>query len=310
MLRRSLLALLLMAAASGVLYRVGFVQPSPGDPAACAGLPSGETRATCFEQVLLSSGSLDRVWPRFVDVVSEDASLHDDCHLATHRAGKQLAVSVPVTVDLLREFAFPLCSWGLGHGLFEGFARLETSPADWFAAAEVCRGFLSGADGVGALCGDGYGHAVWMASEDFRDAVDGCSRLDDGPLAEACVGGVMMQRFRPADRSGVASSSGVAPGDVLAVCEESRFAGEWFVPGCLSGAGYVLVQDVIEDASASGASLESLSEGFAVLSDLCAASIDRDLCVASLTANLPAGFSFDSSTGSLCRVVMATRRCA
>lgn len=308
MLRRSLLALLLVVAAFGVLYRVGFVHPSLVDPTACVDLPSGETRAACFEQVLLASESLDRVWPRFVDVISEDASLHDDCHLATHRAGKRLAVSVPVTVGLLREFALPLCSWGLGHGLFEGFASLETSPADWFAAAEVCRGFLSEAVGVGALCGDGYGHALWMASEKFEDAVVGCSRLDAGPLSEACVGGVMMQRFRPADRSGSVSGSGVVPTAVLAVCDVGEFPDGWFVSGCLSGAGYVLVQDTIEDSSAAGASFESLSGRFGSLVDVCAVSADRDVCVSSLVSNLPAVFSVDAQ-GVLCRVAAETRRC-
>jgi len=307
--RRLLLAVLVSVCAVAV-YVAGSSGSAVGDPGDCVGVSPGGARAACFERVLLSAASFEDVWPRFVEVVSENPSLHDDCHLATHRVGKRLAASAALTRDRLREFAVPLCSWGLGHGLFEGFSSLPATPSDWFEVATVCREFLSGGSGVAALCADGYGHAVWMASEDMPVAVQGCAGLGDVSLMESCVGGVLMQRFRPADRSGVGSSSGAAPGDVLAVCEETRFAGEWFVPGCLLGAGYVLVQDVIEDASASGASLESLSEGFSVLSDLCAASVDRELCVGSLTANLPTGFSFDSSTGSLCREVEATRRCA
>jgi hypothetical protein len=285
----------------------------------CLSLPAGKARADCLERSLLAADArsgFDAAWSRFEVEVVADPGLHDDCHLAAHRVGYRIVDSTEETVSLLKRFPEPICSWGLGHGVLEGFSRISASPGDWARVGEVCREFLASGGGPSALCGDGFGHALWDLLPEFGAAVRGCASLEEASIAEACVGGVMMQRFRPADRGGAGSGSGSDASAVLEVCADTGLGSyEWFLPGCLAGAGYVLLYDAVVDHHAAGDTVEELSVAFAGLESRCDAfavtfpDVSRvaDLCVGSLLANLPG--SLVSERQLLCAGLAVPSRC-
>jgi hypothetical protein len=263
--------LLLTAVAVGLLV---FVTQRPGVEVAegfaaerVRGCVDGGHRvdvSRCLRDGLLLADELGRLREGVDELsrlVTADPGLHDACHFAAHQAGRQVALRRGDVPSLLAEYPDMLCSWGFGHGLLEGFAKAERSGSEWQEAAAACDRF-TGLPGElsapWALCADGFGHAVWDASREFGAAIAGCGLLGSPGGLEACVGGVLMQRFRPADRDkGTPAASGLAPEQVVAVCGpelDAALASAGLLDragavraGCAAGVGYVLAMDVLAD---------------------------------------------------------------
>ena len=220
--RRLLLSVVLLSA---VAVWVGVLRSAPSVRSVrpCVEVPAGPARAGCIEEVLLTadrSGSLLESHDELLGFVAADPTLHDDCHLALHRVGLAVVDDADEVPELLARLRSPLCSWGLGHGLFEGFGALETSPTQWQALAAACTEMARTAD-TGALCGDGFGHALWDVLTDQHTAMLGCETLEGDQLQIACAGGVMMQQLRPADGSRAVRRD-LPPDEVLARCVDQE----------------------------------------------------------------------------------------
>ncbi len=322
--RRTLLRLALPAVLLAVVVSVFALRSRPVEVAlaSCVGLAPGEARAACITTSLLAADDDDRLLEHhdeLLDMVAATPALHDDCHLALHRVGIMVVDSpgeVPALLDGLRS---PLCAWGLGHGIFEGFGGLPATPTQWRAVAEVCESFLADGAPVGALCGDGFGHALWDATGSQRPSVDGCASLRGVALQSSCVGGVMMQQLRPADGSR-APRRDLPADEVLALClDDPAVIEAWFIDGCLAGAGYVLVQALVEDRFAASGSLDDAGQGLVLADAACRALPARgaagatwpEICFASLVANFSSALrSPDGSFRELCARLDRPERCA
>ena len=326
MTRRPLLLVALVVAllAASLAVVVLVLRPRPAEVAlgSCVRLAPGEVRATCIVSSMLAADAVGHLLERheeLLGMVALEPSLHDDCHLALHRVGITVVDSPDEVPGLLSGLRSPLCAWGLGHGLFEGFGSFDALPAQWRSLAAVCESFLAEGATVAALCGDGFGHALWDATLSQRSSMDGCASLQGVSLQSSCAGGVMMQQLRPADGSR-APRRDLPANEVLALCTgDPAMKQGWFIGGCLSGAGYVLVQNLVEDSFAASGSLKDAAEGLLLADAACRALPSRvfdgvtlpDLCFASLVSNFsPVLRSPDGSFRELCARLEHPERCS
>ena len=254
--------------------------------------------AGCLRDVLVradSLGSLPAARRALADLVLRRPSLHNSCHLAEHETGERVLDGPGEAPDLVSANLDNVCSWGFGHGVLETFGAMQPSATQWRDVLDVCR--KSRGTEVYALCADGVGHAAWDATKSLPGAAARCEELLDAAAVNACAGGVLMQQFRPAERSG--GSSPPLP-DLRAFCDRS-WPSELSRSGCAAGLGYVLAMGLIGDPVAASlgpdpstepsAQLQAartgapgLQESFGVCSSL---RVDADECTLTLIQHLP-----------------------
>lgn len=227
------------------------LQPCLGDTG--GELATDVATAACLRDVLVRADRLDSLTAArraLAELVVARPSLHNSCHLAEHEAGERVLDTPDEAADLLTANLDNVCSWGFGHGVLETFGAMRPSAPQWRRVIDACRA-TRGTE-VYALCADGIGHAAWDDTTSLTGAAQRCRELRDAAAENACAGGVLMQRFRPAERSG--GTSPALP-DLTGFCDRS-----WPSPtsraGCAAGLGYVLAMGLVGDPVA-----EALGDG-------------------------------------------------
>ncbi len=218
----------------------------------CPGVSSDEAlndaaTADCLRDVLVRADrlrSLTSARHALGELVVQQPSLHNSCHLAEHQAGELVLDDPGEAAGLLAKNAENVCSWGFGHGVLETFGKMNPSRQQWANTIKTCQELLG--QETYALCADGLGHAAWDDAKTIPGAARRCEEIAEPAAVNACAGGVLMQRFRPAERRGAPSPT--LP-ELKGFCDEQwpTSASPASLTGCAAGLGYVVAMGLVGD---------------------------------------------------------------
>lgn len=209
--------------------------------------PNDAATAECLRDVLARAdrlGSLTSARHALGELVRLQPALHNSCHLAEHQAGELVLDDPGEAANLLAENSANVCSWGFGHGVLETFGKMNPSRQQWADTIKTCQELVG--QETYALCADGLGHAAWDDAKTIPGAARRCEEIAEPAAVNACAGGVLMQRFRPAERRGAPSPT--LP-ELKGFCDVQwpASASPASVTGCAAGLGYVVAMGLVGD---------------------------------------------------------------
>lgn len=154
------------------------------------------------------------------------------CHDVAHQLGEyemeRLAYDVPTMMETMP--ALP-CTSGVLHGALIAWGETRPDPKSRDTVAGMCRDLAHGLthpdssvpyhdfEGMQVDCADGYGHAMWEASDDDpAEALEYCRALADDELIYYCALGVGMQG---------AEATPVGPGPVVTLDQARVEVAAW-----------------------------------------------------------------------------------
>lgn len=132
-------------------------------------------------------------FPAFIDALANGGIL---CHEAAHEtSAKAIAAGEDPVAWLSLVAQRDVCLGGLLHGVFDNYIPAtisnEAAVRDIMEVCETLSGLFA------STCADGAGHGIYQATHDTDAAIDMCLWFTSDSLRGSCVGGVVMQMFRP-----------------------------------------------------------------------------------------------------------------
>lgn len=113
-----------------------------------------------------------------------------ECHTVAHAIGVAAVRAKSSSLLALQSLRPDLCQGGIGHGATEEFAVSSDEKSFVKELLTVCDDVASPLDGT---CAHGIGHGISLRlPDDYKVAVESCSKLSRQVLVTACAGGVSM----------------------------------------------------------------------------------------------------------------------
>ena len=161
---------------------------SPGAPADST--PSGPLATLSSSEAALVELAKTDPDAAAASLASDAKTGMSDCHAVAHAIGVAAVKAKPSSLLKLQALRPDLCQGGIGHGATEEFAVSADEEAFTSELLTVCDKIASPLDGT---CAHGIGHGITLRiPNDYRKAIESCTKLSRQVLVTSCAGGVSM----------------------------------------------------------------------------------------------------------------------